>query len=31
MGAACLVAALVRPASFLALPAGVGAVGVAVW
>jgi hypothetical protein len=31
VGAACLVAALVRPVSFLALPAGIGAVGLAVW
>ena len=31
VGAACLVAALVRSASFLALPAGIGAVGAGVW
>jgi hypothetical protein len=31
VGAACLVAAFVRPVSFLALPAGIGAVALAVW
>jgi hypothetical protein len=31
LGAACLVAALIRPVSFLALPAGIGGVGVGVW
>jgi len=31
VGAACLVAALVRPAAFLALPGGIGALGVGVW
>jgi hypothetical protein len=31
LGAACLVAALVRPVAFLALPAGIGAVVLAVW
>jgi len=31
VGATCLVAALVSPVAFLALPAGIGALGVGVW
>jgi hypothetical protein len=31
VGAACLVAALVHPLAFLALPAGIGAVVLTVW
>jgi hypothetical protein len=31
VGAACLVAALVRPVAFLALPGGIGAVVLAIW
>lgn len=31
VGAVCLVAALVRPVAFLALPGGIGAVVLAIW